>query len=324
MSQHRVQRRWRDARVALLSGGLSSERAVSEVTSDAIEAALVARDYDVVRIDARRDLPSRLLATRAEVVFLGLHGNYGEDGRVQGLLDWMGLPYTSEDARTSLFAFDKSISKHRFEAAGVPTPAYALVEISRDATAPSLPFDYPVVVKPVDEGSSVGVHFVETPGRLDDAIRAAGERSDRLLIEPKLEGPELSVAVLGDTVLGSVEIEPARDFYDYDAKYSSAGTRYHLPPRVTDGVIRSAEAAALAAHRALGCRALTRVDLFASPVGPQIIEVNTLPGMTPTSLVPKIAGRAGIEFEDLIEMILDRASCGRSIEARRSVRGGVT
>lgn len=309
-----VQGRWRERRVALLSGGLSSEREVSQRTADAIARALIERGYDITRVDAGRDLPARLVEIAADVVFVGLHGTYGEDGRLQGLLDWMGLPYTGDGVRASLAAFDKVIAKQLFRSAGVPVAPDRVMDRcdAERLRLADLPFGLPVVVKPAAEGSSVGVSIVRSEAQFADALRDAAQRCEQVLVEGFVEGPELSVAVLGRDVLGSVEVEPARPFYDYAAKYESSGTRYYLPPRLPDDAREAVERVGLAAHMALGCRGLTRVDLFNGHNGPIVLEVNTLPGMTPTSLVPKIAGTRGLGFADLMELVLDHAACGPS------------
>lgn len=305
---------WKDATVGVLLGGLSRERDVSLTTGAAIAKALEGEGYRVVRIDARRDLPAQLVAHGIDVVYNALHGVWGEDGRVQGLLDWMGIPYTGEGLAASLFAFDKALAKARFRLAGVRVAEDVLWTGKQldGKSAEDLPFPLPVAIKPVADGSSVGVTLVHDAAQVPGALAAA---APRVLIEQFVRGPELSVAVMGDTVLGSVEIEPARAFYDYEAKYGQSGTRYHLPPRVDAADKAAVEAAALAAHRCLGCRGATRTDVILGANGPVVIEVNTLPGMTPTSLLPKIAAHAGIGFGELCERILDTARCEPGIEA---------
>lgn len=305
---------WKDATVGVLVGGLSRERDVSLTTGAAIAEALEGEGYRVVSIDARRDLPARLVEHGVDVVYNALHGVWGEDGRVQGLLDWMGIPYTGEGLAASLFAFDKALAKQRFEAAGLRVAEDVVWsgDELKGKSAADLPFPLPVAIKPVADGSSVGVTLVHDAAQVPAALAAAAPRA---LVERLVRGPELSVGVMGDTVLGSVEIEPARDFYDYEAKYGQSGTRYHLPPRIDAADTAAVEAAALAAHRSLGCRGATRTDVILGSDGPVIIEVNTLPGMTPTSLLPKIAAHAGIPFGALCVRILEAARCEPGIEA---------
>lgn len=309
--------RFRGKRVGLLAGGLSSEREVSLNTAKSMREGLESLgSYEIVWIDAGRDLPRVLVAERIDVVLIGLHGTWAEDGRLQGLLDWMGLPYTGSGARASLLAFDKVLAKQVLRAAAVPlAPDVVWPAAEAAARGPEdLPFGLPAVVKPAAEGSSVGVTIVREAAAFGPAVRQAAALGD-VLVERFVAGPECSVAVLDGEVLGSVEIEPLRAFYDYEAKYGQAGTRYHVPPRVAPAVRAAIEDAGLAAHRALGCRGATRVDVMldAAPDGavrPVVLEVNTLPGMTATSLVPKIAAGVGIGFPALLERILDGAACG--------------
>lgn len=299
-------------RVAVVMGGLSNERAVSLNTGAAIARALRERGHQIIEIDAGRDLPSRLLAERIEVVFNALHGTYGEDGRIQGLLDWMGIPYTGEGVGPSHLAFNKLHAKCLMRNANLsvaPEVVITAAELPRFEPG-HLPFPLPAVMKPVAEGSSVGVTILHTAADWQQAVATATGKGD-VLVERFVSGPELSVAVLGDAVLGSVEIAPTHEFYDYEAKYATgSGTHYHLPPRIDAASLAAAEAQALGAHRALGCRAATRTDVIVGPEGPVVLEVNTLPGMTATSLVPKIAAARGIPFGELLECILDLARSG--------------
>jgi len=301
---------YRGQTVAVVYGGLSNEREVSLKTGAAIIEALETLGYTLAPIDAGRDLPAQLRASGAAVVFNALHGTFGEDGRIQGMLDWMGLPYTGEGIRSSLLAFDKALAKKAYREAGVPV-ADDVVWPAADAvlkSADNLPFDLPVAVKPVAEGSSVGVTLVHEEAAFAQAMKAAA--TGPVMVEVLVTGPEISVVCLGDEALGCVEIEPLRDFYDYEAKYGSAGTRYHVPPRLTPGQMASVETVGLAAHRALGCTSVTRSDVILGEDGPIVLETNTLPGMTASSLVPKVAAARGIEFPELIERILDLADFG--------------
>lgn len=304
---------FRGRRVGVLLGGLSSERDVSLRTGAAIADALRSVGYDVTEIDAGHDLPERLRAERIEVVFNALHGTWGEDGRVQGLLDWMRVPYTGDGLRACLLSMDKAISKQLFRLRGVPVAADEVWDKGTrraDPTTAVSPFPGQVVVKPVAEGSSVGVTIVRTGDSFQEAVRAAFEVSDRILIEQFVEGIELSVVTFFDRPLGAVEIEPARAFYDYEAKYGNSGTRYHVPPRFSGPDLEACLQVGLAAHQALGCSGVTRTDVILGPSGPIVLEVNTLPGMTATSLVPKVARAAGLEFPALVECMLDHARSG--------------
>lgn len=306
---------FKHATVGVIMGGLSHERAVSLVTGEAIAEALRAEGFQVRSIDAGRDLPAQLAGV--DVVYNALHGTYGEDGRVQGLLDWMGIPYTGEGLEASHASFDKIRAKAIMRAAGVPVADDVVIRAADLADA-AAPFAPPFVVKPAAEGSSVGISIVRTPSDWPAARETAKGMGD-VIVERFVDGPELSVAILGDTVLGAVEIEPARDFYDYTAKYAGdSGTAYHLPPRLPADTVAAAEAAVLRAHRALGCRGVTRSEVIVGADGPRVLEVNTLPGMTGTSLVPKIAASQGIAFGALLAQVLALATCGpqRDQEAR--------
>jgi D-alanine-D-alanine ligase len=328
------ERKYSGAHVAVVHGGLSRERDVSLVSGKAVEAALRARGYAVEMVDAGADLAERLAASRPDVVYNALHGTYGEDGRVQGLLDWMGIPYTGEGIRASLIAFDKGLAKMAYRQAGLPVAVDVILNASdvnalvsrRDAAdvdgqeqviRDAVPLAFPVFVKPTAEGSSVGVTMAPNPQALGDALAALVGVD--VLIEDCVEGPEISVVCVGGRCLGSVEIEPLRSFYDYEAKYGEAGTRYHVPPRLDAPVIDQVEKLGLAAHVSLGCRGVTRSDLIVGAEGPVILETNTLPGMTPASLVPKVANSMGWSFEDLIEEILELAACGPEGEVQDGV-----
>ena len=296
-------------RIGVLMGGLSSERQVSLETGQAVSSALAARGYDVHHVFVDRDIDLVLRHEHIEIAFLALHGRYGEDGCVQGMLELLGIPYTGSDVLASALAMNKLRAKQLFRLANLPTAPYYAAPSDLDADeilARHGDFGYPVVVKPVGEGSSVGVSLVETPDELVAAVEAASCFDGQLLVERFVDGQEISVAILGDRALGAIEIETRRDFYDYAAKYRSNGeTSYVLPPRLSPERYRGVLHQALMAHRALGCAGATRVDLIISPTGNEyLLEVNTLPGMTPHSLLPKIALAAGLSFEDLCEGIL--------------------
>jgi len=298
--------RFRERRVGVLFGGPSKEREVSLETGRGIQAALLKRGYQAILIDALQDLPGRLRAEGVEVVYNALHGTLGEDGRVQGLLDWMGLPYTGEDWRSSLLAFDKGLAKDRFRAVGLPVAEDLLLTPAEALALKASPMALPLVAKPVSEGSSVGVSLIKRPEELRPALKRAAACGP-VLLERFVQGQEISVVVMEAQILGSVEIEPLRKFYDYSAKYKETGTRYHLPPRIPARARLELEACALTAHQALGCRGVSRSDLIWGEGGYVLLELNTLPGMTPTSLVPKVAEAQGISFSELVELILEAA-----------------
>ncbi len=302
---------WTGKKVAVLYGGRSTERDVSLRTGKACADALVAKGLDVTLVDVDRDLPERLRAARIDVAFNALHGRWGEDGCVQGLLEAMGIPYTGSGVLASALGMDKVVSKAMFKALGLPVIDYRVFPQAKAGAigVADLPFGIPCVVKPAGEGSSVGVHLVKDPAKLREACLDAATFKGDVIVERYLKGTEVNVAVLDGKALGAIEIEPANEFYDYAAKYTAGTTKYHYPARIPEAHVRRVLDAAEVAHRGLGCAGVTRVDFIVAPDGtPFILEINTLPGMTATSLVPKIAAGLGIAFPDLCERILDGAA----------------
>lgn len=300
-------------RIAVLMGGWSAEREVSLVSGAACADALEARGYAVTRIDLQRNL-SALLATieanKPDVVFNALHGRWGEDGNIQGVLNVLGVPYTHSGLLASAVAMDKAMAKKLFEAEGIPCPPGEVVAIEKLRAGHMM--DPPYVVKPNDEGSSVGVHLVQ-PGDnelpLDDL--PAGRP---VLVEKYIAGRELTVSVMGDRALAVTELRPHQGFYDYTAKYTDGKTTHMCPAPISDEVARLAMDYAVTAHKALGCRGVSRADFRyddteRDPGDLYMLEVNTQPGMTPLSLVPEQAAHAGISFEDLMEWMVENASC---------------
>lgn len=301
-------------RVAVLMGGRSAEREVSLVSGEACARVLEERGHRVSRVDAAEDLPERLRALKPEVVFNALHGRYGEDGRVQGLLDLMGIPYTHSGVLASALAMDKPMAKRVFASAGLRCPPG--VETSLEALLAAPPLPPPFVVKPAAEGSSVGVTIIQ-----DEDLGPLTERNDldpadRLLIERYIPGRELTCAVLGDEPLAVTEIRPHEGFYDYRAKYTEGYARHLVPAPLTAALYERVLQAALMAHRVLGCRGVSRAD-FRLDIeeetgdGLYLLEVNTQPGMTPLSLVPEQAAYRGIGFGELVERLLGWAQCDK-------------
>jgi D-alanine-D-alanine ligase len=309
-------------KIGVLCGGLSAERDVSLKTGEAICAVLVDRGYDAHRIYVDRDLDLVLRQARIDVAFLALHGRYGEDGCVQGMLEVFGIPYTGSDVLASALAMNKVRAKEIFRFRNLPTPPYYV--LGRDR-APAVAeehgtFGYPAVVKPACEGSSIGVTIVHDVQELEAAVEEAFRFDSDVLVERFIEGREVSVAILNDRALGAIEIAPRAGFYDYSNKYTAGKTDYIMPARLSAERYRGVMTQALLAHRALGCTGATRVDMMVSDRGNEsILEVNTIPGMTPTSLFPKIAHHAGLTFSDLVEEILGSAhltSQGKHYERR--------
>ncbi|HEU0030231.1 MAG TPA: D-alanine--D-alanine ligase [Kofleriaceae bacterium] len=300
----------------MLLGGLSSERDISLRTGEAVLAALRDRGHDVVPIYVDRDVDVALRQERIEVAFIALHGRWGEDGSVQGLLEMLGIPYTGSDVLASALAMHKGKAKELFRLHNLPTPAYYTLtaDDSADLEGAHGDFGFPCVVKPIREGSSVGVAICQSFDDLANAVERALCFDDQILVERFIAGREISVAVLEDRALGAVEIAPRAGFYDYGNKYTRGATDYYVPPRLSPERYRGVLAQALRAHTALGCRGATRVDMMVSESGNEfILEVNTVPGLTPTSLLPKIAEAAGISFGELCEMML----AGASLATRR-------
>ena len=304
--------------VAVLMGGLSAERQVSIDSGNGCAAALESAGYKVTRIDAGRDLAERLREINPEVCFNALHGRWGEDGCVQGVLELIGIPYTHSGVLASALAMHKERAKEAMRAAGIPTPDGKIVLRSEAARSHVLPRPY--VLKPVAEGSSVGVYIVREdhthpPQELNDPNWAFGEE---LLAEHYIPGRELTCAVMGETVLGVTEIVPAESlrFYNYEAKYAQGGSRHLLPAPLQSNIYELVQKLTLMAHRALGCRGVSRADFRYddTPGGSGelvCLEVNTQPGMTATSLVPELAAHAGLSFAELVSWMVEEASCNR-------------
>lgn len=297
-------------KIGVLLGGLSSERDISLKTGEAVLAALRERGHEAVPIFVDHDVDVALRQEMIDIAFIALHGRWGEDGSIQGLLEMLGIPYTGSDVMASALAMHKGKAKELFRLNNLPTPAYYTLTASDVGDLGYLEtahgdFGYPCVVKPIREGSSVGVSICRSAAELRPAVEKALCFDDELLIERFIEGREISVAVLDDRALGAVEIAPRAGFYDYGNKYTRGATDYFVPPRISPERYRGVLAQALRAHTALGCRGATRVDMMLSEAGNEfILEVNTVPGLTPTSLLPKIADAAGISFGELCELML--------------------
>jgi len=300
----------RGKRIGVIMGGPSSEREVSLKTGRGVLEALLARGHDAVAVDWRegQGLPAALQQERVEVAWIALHGVWGEDGCVQGLLECLRIPYTGSGVMGSAIAMDKVMSKRIFEHVGVPTARWRIVDGGAGEDAVRA-VGLPMVVKPSREGSSVGVTIVREAAGVQAALDEARRFHGEVIVEEYVAGQEIQVAILDDAVLGDVEVRPAKEFYDYEAKYLRSDTRYLCPAPISDEAHRRAAEIALAAHRALGCSGYSRVDLMIAPDGRAVcLEVNTLPGMTEKSLLPKIAAAAGIDYATLVERILDGAS----------------
>jgi len=308
-----TQHRFAGRRVAVVMGGLSAEREVSLDTGAGVLAALLEHGWDAVAIDWKpgASLARLLEASGAAVVWNALHGTWGEDGAVQGLCACLQLPCTGSGILASALAMDKVMSKRIFESNGLPTPRWRLLphEAGPGDAAALDGWPLPCVVKPANEGSSVGVSIIDAPDQLAAALVTARGFHGPVIVEDYIAGTEVFVGILNDRVLGSVEVRPATRFYDYEAKYKRSDTRYLIPPELPAEVVARSQDLALAAYRALGCTGHARPDLRISTAGePFVLEVNTLPGMTKTSLLPKIARNVGMDYPTLCEHILETAT----------------
>jgi D-alanine--D-alanine ligase len=303
----------KNKKIAVVMGGPSAEREVSLNTGRAILSALLEKGYDAVEIDLK---PGRFISELQEknidVVFNAIHGLYGEDGVLQGTLELLGIPYTGSGLMASAMAMDKGISKRLFLSAGIPTPRsvlYTKRDFSADLAGKILAeFSIPVVVKSAAQGSSIGVTIVDSAADLSEAIAEAFKYSSHILIEEFIRGRELTVPVWGNDgakALPVIEIRPHSGRYDYHSKYTKGATEYLTPAQLDEEAVQLVQEAAVNAFEVLGCRGIARVDIMLSEDNkPYVLEVNTIPGMTATSLVPKSAAAAGISFSDLCEQLL--------------------
>jgi D-alanine-D-alanine ligase len=290
--------------ITLMLGGPSAEREVSLRSGAAVAAALRSLGHDVHELDPRDD--SWSLPPNTDVVFLALHGTYGEDGLVQQRLGELGMPYTGCDAEASRLAFDKVLTKQRCLAAGVPTARFTVL----DAPVRTWPDGWrpPVVLKPVRQGSSVGLRMVAEPNELEEALADTLRYDSQALMEERIDGREATVGILDEIALPIIEVRPKQGVLDYHNKYTKGASEYFCPARFDSPTAARIQAAALGAFRAIGGRDYARVDVMVRPEGePVVLEVNTLPGMTETSLLPKAAAAVGIDFAALCQRMIDLA-----------------
>lgn len=299
--------------IAVIKGGWSPEREVSLVSGRDCAQALRGEGFEVTEIDAGRDLAEQLLQIMPDAVFNALHGRWGEDGCVQGLLEVLGIPYTHSGVRASAVAMDKEQSKHVFRAAGLPVAESKLV--TREEAARGHVMDTPYVIKPHNQGSSVGVFIVREGENRPPAELSSPkwDLGDLVMAERYIPGMELTCAVIGNRVLNVTEITANTAFYDYDAKYSSGGSVHVVPARISSDINKRVQDVTHAAHDSLGCRGVTRSDFrFDEKKGELVLlEVNTQPGMTPTSLVPELAAYEGMSYGALVRWMVEDASCDR-------------
>ncbi len=295
------------SRVAVLMGGLSTEREISLTSGRAAAAALSALGCRVTPIDVGADVAVKLAEADPQLAFIALHGPGGEDGTIQGMLEVMGLPYSGSGVLASAACCDKAMTKRLLSAAAIPTPPFTLIGDLTDADLPRL--DYPVIVKPNRGGSSIGIQRVQDREALSGAVGAALAEDGGALIETWIEGRELTVSVVDGAALPVIEIVAASGLFSFQAKYDKqAGTRYDVPADLPAEVTERVSDTALQSYRALGCAGAARVDIMLAADGtPWVLEINTIPGMTPTSLLPKAAACAGIDFNTLIRRMANLA-----------------
>jgi len=302
-------------KVTVLMGGISAERDVSLDSGKACAKALSEIGFDVTSLDAKDDFIEKLIKNKPDKVFNALHGRFGEDGSIQGLLEHLKIPYTHSGILSSAIAMDKLTSKKIFKEANISSPEYLVIKTVKDFQSAKI--GYPCVVKPNNEGSSVGVYIFNEPKKSDeDTVVTLLKKYSFLILEKYIPGREIQVAVMGSKALGGIEIVPTRSFYDYEAKYSAnAKTKHIIPVKINEADYKKILDMALQAHNILGCRGVTRSDFRYNESDKvnkiYILEVNTQPGMTSLSLVPEIANYYGISFNELVKWIINDASINR-------------
>ena len=302
--------------IVVLLGGLSSERKISFITGRACSAALRKKGYKVKELDAKDDFVKKLQKIKPMLVLNALHGTYGEDGFVQGILELLKIPYTHSGVLSSSLAMNKELSKIIFKRKKIKTPKYFLLEKNyfKNYRKKMLKakIRFPVVIKPINEGSSVGVYICKNKLEFNKNLKKLKNKYDRILVEQYIPGKEIQVAIMGDKALGAIELIPSREFYDYKAKYSAnAKTKHIMPAPLLPKKYKEVLFLAKKAHKVLGCRGITRSDFRFYKNKFYLLETNTQPGMTKLSLVPEIAGYCNINFENLVDWIVKDASINR-------------
>ena len=311
----RIREKKKSLKIGVISGGISSEREISLLTGKNIYQSLLESGYNALFIDLKDDFYSKL--KEINLAFLAIHGRYGEDGTAQGLLELMKIPYTGPGVLASAIAINKIMSKKILIYENIPTPEYIGLnsasgeDLKKMVSVIEKKFDYPIVVKPNSEGSTIGVNIVQKKDQLKHAVEEAVKYDNKILVEEYIKGRELTVSIIGrePVALPIIEIKPKSGFYDYKSKYTKNMTRYIVPAELDKKVANRVSEMALKCHRVLECSGISRVDFILDDTGnAYVFELNTMPGMTATSLVPKAAKAAGIDFALLVEIILDSAS----------------
>lgn len=307
--------------IALLSGGISSEREVSISSGNQVYKALDHNKYDIIRYDPKTDLPQLVVdASKIDAALIILHGPFGEDGTVQGLLDLLEIPYQGSGVLGSALGMNKLVSKHLYEKSGLLVPPYIVIGLNDtlDADACVQRLGLPLVVKPVGSGSSVGISIVKSKDSFKEAVDKAFEQDSMVLIEAFIDGIELTGGVIGNDQLEAlpiIEIIPSEsfDFFDYEAKYTAGATNEICPARINDVMTKKAQEIAKTAHKALFCKGYSRTDVILKDQDMYVLETNTIPGMTATSLLPLAAGEAGIPFSQLLDRLIELSIEGHKV-----------
>jgi D-alanine-D-alanine ligase len=298
------------ARIGVIMGGRSAEREISLRTGRAVHAALLRRGYKAVGIDAADALIDQLRARKIEIAFVALHGPGGEDGTIQGLLEMLGIPYTGSGVRASAMAMHKPTAKALLHCSGIPVPDGVVVPLSSRQSQPAPPsaIRWPAIVKPAAQGSTIGISIVRQSTEWPTALKRAHEFDPEAVVEAYIPGRELTLPILGGIALPAVEIVAPNGFYDYAAKYEKGKTRYLCPAPLSPALRKRLADLALRTYRLIGCEGAARVDFRVTPKSrPYVLEINTIPGMTETSLLPMAAAKAGIDYDTLTERILQSA-----------------
>lgn len=301
-----VSTQWHNKKVGVLFGGLSAEREISRLTGTAVCQALRERGYWVRSIEMDAQGAWMVQVREVDVVFIALHGKFGEDGIVQGILELLGIPYTGSGVLASALAMNKPMAKRVWQTYGLPTPPWQVI----DKDGPwSLSLPYPLVVKPAAEGSSVGVSIVRSHEAVHEALAEAFRYDPQALVEAYIPGQEVTVGILGDQALGAMEVIAKGEFHSYDVKYTAGREEFLMPAPLAPPVYEQVLTVAVAAHNALGCTGYSRVDTRVNASGEVfLLEVNSLPGLTALSYLPRIAAHAGLTYGDLVDAILQRAT----------------
>ena len=297
----------KNKRIAVLMGGPSSEREISLKSGNCVLNALKAAKLNVTAFDVNRKLPDRLIKEKIELVFIALHGKPGEDGTIQGMLDILNIPYTGSGVLASALSMDKIVSKRLFRIAEIPTPEFRV--ITKDKSCITNPLkNFPIVIKPSTEGSTIGISIVRKEGEFKKALEIAFRYDNHIICEKYIDGKEIAVGILGNKALPIIEIIPKSGFYDFNAKYRKKFTDFVVPAELEKEKSVKIKQIALRAHKILGCSGMSRADMKLDyELNPYVLEVNTIPGLTETSLLPKAAQAAGISFKELCLELLDTA-----------------